>query len=180
MATTLAPRRVSKRSNNRLRPTSSAIDRRVGYPGKLFDDKTGLQNNLNRWYEPATGKWLSVDPIGFEAGDTSMYRYVGNNPLHHTDPHGKYSVTSVDIPFGCFPMPGVMYVGHCTCRFATGALVAAVLAMQAEFAAEVNCSTCWFMGQCKGDPLTGELYFANRCMSKLLSAKTGGVCTCGP
>jgi RHS repeat-associated protein len=88
MATTLAPRRVSKRSNNRLRPTSSAIDRRVGYPGKLFDDKTGLQNNLNRWYEPATGKWLSVDPIGFKGGDENLYRYVKNRAINATDPIG--------------------------------------------------------------------------------------------
>ena len=59
-----------------------------GYTGKLFDKTTGLQNNLNRWYDPNLGKWISQDPIGFAAGDANLYRYVGNGPTNATDPSG--------------------------------------------------------------------------------------------
>ena len=49
------------------------------YTGKFFDDSTGLQNNINRWYDNTTGKWISVDPIGFNGGDANLYRYAGNS-----------------------------------------------------------------------------------------------------
>jgi hypothetical protein len=41
-----------------------------------------------RFYDPVTGRFLSQDPIGFEAGDTSFYRYVGNQPTSFIDPEG--------------------------------------------------------------------------------------------
>ncbi|MDO4584596.1 MAG: RHS repeat-associated core domain-containing protein [Planctomycetia bacterium] len=56
-----------------------------GYTGKAFDADTQLQNNINRWYDSATGRWLSTDPIGFEGNDTNLYRYVGNNPPRYID-----------------------------------------------------------------------------------------------
>lgn len=31
---------------------------------------------------------LVTDPIGFEAGDANLYRYVGNSPPNDTDPSG--------------------------------------------------------------------------------------------
>ena len=54
----------------------------------MHDNATGLQNNLNRWYDPAVGRWLSQDPIGFDAGDGNLYRYVGNEPTIMVDPSG--------------------------------------------------------------------------------------------
>jgi RHS repeat-associated protein len=64
------------------------------YTGRLLDETTGLQNNLNRWYDPATGRWISEDPIGFNAGDPNLYRYVGNSPTNFTDPSGLDPVDS--------------------------------------------------------------------------------------
>ena len=54
----------------------------------MFDPASGLQNNLNRWYDPEVGRWISEDPIGFAAGDANLYRYVGNSPTNYTDPDG--------------------------------------------------------------------------------------------
>jgi uncharacterized protein RhaS with RHS repeats len=48
-----------------------------------------LQNNLNRWYDPSVGRWLSEDPIGYEAEDFNLYRYVRNNPVNLTDATGE-------------------------------------------------------------------------------------------
>jgi RHS repeat-associated protein len=60
----------------------------LGYTGRFFDLHTGLQWNWQRWYDPKTGRWLSPDPINFLAGDTNLYRYVGNGPTNYTDPSG--------------------------------------------------------------------------------------------
>ncbi len=37
---------------------------------------------------PANARFLQEDPMGFEAGDLNVYRYVGNNPVSRTDPSG--------------------------------------------------------------------------------------------
>jgi RHS repeat-associated protein len=49
---------------------------------------TGLQYNRARWYDPTTGRWISQDPLGFDAGDSNLYRYVNNQPTVATDPSG--------------------------------------------------------------------------------------------
>ena len=64
----------------------AAVDCIFGYTGRPSDDLgTGDQNNLNRWYEAITGKWLSEDPI---PADSNLYRYCGNRPTNATDPYG--------------------------------------------------------------------------------------------
>jgi uncharacterized protein RhaS with RHS repeats len=35
------------------------------------------------------GRWISQDPIGFDAGDANLYRYVGNEATGATDPSGQ-------------------------------------------------------------------------------------------
>jgi hypothetical protein len=39
-------------------------------------------------FDPSIGRWLEEDPIGFEAGDPNLSRYVGNNPTNGRDPSG--------------------------------------------------------------------------------------------
>lgn len=34
------------------------------------------------------GKWLTKDPIGFDGGDTNLYRHVLNDPINLIDPSG--------------------------------------------------------------------------------------------
>jgi RHS repeat-associated protein len=72
----------------------------LGYTGRFFDLATGLQWNWQRWYDPKTGRWLSQDPIGFEGGDTNLYRYVENGPTNATDPTGESLITA--IPRGAY------------------------------------------------------------------------------
>jgi Pretoxin HINT domain len=38
------------------------------------------------------GRFISVDPAGFGAGDTNLYRYVGNSSTMATDPTGMWSL----------------------------------------------------------------------------------------
>ncbi len=42
----------------------------------------------NRVYSPSLGRWLSNDPLGFNAGDQNWYRSIGNNPGNGNDPSG--------------------------------------------------------------------------------------------
>jgi RHS repeat-associated protein len=42
----------------------------------------------NRVYSPSLGRWLSNDPLGFEAGDQNWYRAIGNNPGNGNDTNG--------------------------------------------------------------------------------------------
>jgi RHS repeat-associated protein len=62
------------------------------YTGREWDADVGLQYNRARWYDPAVGRWLSEDPIGFAAGDANLSRYVGNGPTNASDPSGHLAV----------------------------------------------------------------------------------------
>ena len=48
-----------------------------------------MQNNLNRWYDSAVGRWMSEDPIGYRGDDFNLYRYVDGDPLSNVDPSGE-------------------------------------------------------------------------------------------
>jgi RHS repeat-associated protein len=61
------------------------------YPGQRADAATGLNQNVYRDYEAATGRYPQPDPIGLMAGP-SIYSYVGADPLHKTDPLGLAAV----------------------------------------------------------------------------------------
>jgi RHS repeat-associated protein len=86
--TSIANHRRYDSTGKRISETNASVDLVFGYTGKLLDETTGLQNNLNRWLDPATGRWISQDPIGFAAGDANLYRYVGNKVSTLVDPYG--------------------------------------------------------------------------------------------
>ena len=52
-----------------------------------FDRETNLNYNLNRWYDPGTGRYTTFDPIGLRGG-INGYAYVASSPLSKTDPRG--------------------------------------------------------------------------------------------
>jgi RHS repeat-associated protein len=71
------------------KPTSGDTSKtRFLFTSREFDPATGLQYNRARWYDPATGRWISEDPIGFAAGDANLSRYVTNFSTSSRDPSG--------------------------------------------------------------------------------------------
>jgi RHS repeat-associated protein len=58
------------------------------FTGAMFEIETGLQYHRARWYDPAAGRWISEDPIGFEGGDANLTRYAGNSASLSGDPSG--------------------------------------------------------------------------------------------
>ena len=71
--------------------TTAADNTMFAYTGKWTDPVSGLQWNINRWYDAPTGKWISEDPIGFRGKDINLYRYTGNNTVASGDFFGLLS-----------------------------------------------------------------------------------------
>jgi len=86
--TTVSNHRVYDSFGNLKSQANAAVDCLFGFTGRAYDEATGLQNNLNRWYDGDMGQWISKDRIGFTASDANLYRYVGNSPTDSIDPTG--------------------------------------------------------------------------------------------
>jgi len=43
-------------------------------------------------YHPELGRWMNLDPIGFDSSDSNLYRAVANNPSTYLDPSGLDTV----------------------------------------------------------------------------------------
>ncbi len=68
------------------------ITNNLRFPGQYFDSETGLCYNLNRYYDPTTGRYLRADPFG---PGLNLYVYCFNNPLGFIDPMGLCAVRFV-------------------------------------------------------------------------------------
>jgi len=64
----------------------------LGYDGQYTDSDTGLIYLRARYYDPATGQFVTVDPRTKETQE--VYAYAANNPLALGDPSGRR-------PLGC-------------------------------------------------------------------------------
>jgi RHS repeat-associated protein len=71
------------------------------YTGRETDG-LGINYYRARYYNPAIGRFLSEDPLGFAGGGTNLYAYAGNNPISFRD------------SFGLKPGPPLKCTGHGT------------------------------------------------------------------
>lgn len=62
-----------------------------GFSSHVQDMATGMTYMQQRYYDPAIGRFLSVDPVAARPiGDNfSRYWYANNNPYRFTDPDGR-------------------------------------------------------------------------------------------
>ncbi len=105
-ATVIANHRVFSAFGQMLSQTNpvtlnpAAVDCIFGYTGEPMSRfgknaatgaVSGIQNNLNRWYDAALGRWLSQDPDGL-GPDVNPYRYCGNSATNYVDPSGMATV----------------------------------------------------------------------------------------
>jgi len=63
-----------------------------------YTDPSGLVYLIGRYYDPATGQFLSVDPLVDETGQP--YAYTGDDPVNNSDPTGMITCGGW-IPIGC-------------------------------------------------------------------------------
>jgi len=73
-----------------LQQASAVTENRLRFGGqygyiKDASDRLGVRARI---YRPSGGKWLSNDPLGFDARDYNLYRYVQNNPVNRIDASG--------------------------------------------------------------------------------------------
>jgi len=76
------------------------VPQTFGYRGELQDANTGLVNLRARTYNPATGQFLTRDPLEQQTGQA--YAYADGNPIANADPSGQdYQATNLaDLPAG--------------------------------------------------------------------------------
>jgi RHS repeat-associated protein len=86
--------------------SSPTVDHFAGFSGGHVDQSIGLVNNYHRWYDPATGRWLSADPKGFAAGDADLERYARNSPIRAAD------ATGLEPPIQCWKAILRRYIRH--------------------------------------------------------------------
>jgi RHS repeat-associated protein len=72
------------------------------YTAREFDSETSLYYMRARYFDPATGRFISEDPITFSGG-INFYRYAKNNPVNLVDPFGL----SPGAPAIPFPIPWI-------------------------------------------------------------------------
>jgi RHS repeat-associated protein len=82
----------------RNEPASRDGKNKIGFAGSPFDASTGLSYMGARYYDPVIGRFMGVDPVGFQEGNVhsfNRYAYANNNPYRYIDPDGRDAVESV-------------------------------------------------------------------------------------
>ena len=59
--------------------------------GYYTDAETGLVLCTHRYYDPAHGRWLNRDPIGY-VGGIDVYAYCDGSPVGQADPTGQNAI----------------------------------------------------------------------------------------
>jgi len=92
--------------------SNAAAGDRFTYTGREWDAEIGLYYYRARYFDPQLGRFISPDPLGFDAGDNNLYRYVANRPLTASDPFGEMAAveTSVHAKEEAKTAPAKLYV----------------------------------------------------------------------
>jgi RHS repeat-associated protein len=71
-----------------LTESNSSVGDYNKYDSYHFISAVGMYLAGARTYDPSTGRWGQLDPIGFDAGQANLYQYVGNSPVNAVDSSG--------------------------------------------------------------------------------------------
>ena len=78
-----------------LSGSTGVVTNSLRYAGAYTDNETGFLYLINRYYDPATTQFLTVDPL--VSATRAAYGYVADDPLNNIDPEGT---TGWDIRAG--------------------------------------------------------------------------------
>ncbi len=116
--------------------------------GQYFDEETGLHYNLRRYYDAQAGRYISEDPLRFDAA-INFYAYGNNSPGNFIDPTGEFAFL---IPLAASYL---RCVGLC------------MLLDAVEDAIKGECLSLDALGDCAKDCILGMLPLPTPCNKKL-------------
>lgn len=70
------------------------------YTGKQEEREFGINYFGARWYDPTMGRFLAIDPVGFNDENIqsfNRYAYANNNPYLYVDPDGEYADLAIEV-----------------------------------------------------------------------------------
>jgi RHS repeat-associated protein len=98
-----------------------SADSRLLWKGLMWEgDVVSLYHMRNRWYDPESGRFLSEDPLGVDAG-LNQYAFVGDDPVNGFDASGLSGDCWVEYTYhsrGGETVPGTYRVIGGTCQAA--------------------------------------------------------------
>jgi RHS repeat-associated protein len=95
-----------------LMSSTGTLTSPLGFAGGYTDAETGFEYLVNRYYDPASDQFLSVDPL--EASTQAPYYYANDNPTNAKDPSGKATLGVCGAVSAIFGIGGS--VGDCLTR----------------------------------------------------------------
>ncbi|GAB4190210.1 MAG: hypothetical protein Tsb002_17970 [Wenzhouxiangellaceae bacterium] len=84
----------------RVLQSVEAVAQPYGYTAREQDVESNLYYYRARYYDPRTGRFVSVDPSEYASGDFNPYRYVASDPVRGIDPEGEIGIVGGLIAAG--------------------------------------------------------------------------------
>ncbi len=91
-------------------PVETQADEKIWYTGKYEETRVGLVYLGARWYDPEIGRFLSVDPVSYDAANYdsfNRYAYANNNPYKYVDPDGRVAHIAIGAGVGALVQGGI-------------------------------------------------------------------------
>ncbi|QTN28811.1 M6 family metalloprotease domain-containing protein [Rhodoferax sp. AJA081-3] len=98
----------------RLNNQAGSNKNKLGFAGKQFDPATGLSYMGARYYDPVLGRFMGVDPVGFQEDSVhsfNRYAYANNNPYKYVDPDGHSPIDVVFLVYDLGKLGVALYTG---------------------------------------------------------------------
>jgi RHS repeat-associated protein len=87
-----------------LADSASSFELPIGYAGGIADPVAGLVHMGLRPYDPASGRFMSRDPLGLGGGSANLFSYAGDEPIQHSDPLGFAAIAGGACEGACVGM----------------------------------------------------------------------------
>ena len=116
---------------DKLNKQPASAGNKVGFAGKPYDGNTGLSYMGARYYDPVIGRFMGIDPKGFDEGNLhsfNRYTYANNTPYKFVDPDGKQAVLILRglLFYVAERQAATLVVAETTAAIASGAIVPSV------------------------------------------------------
>lgn len=100
---------------DRLNKQAASGNNKLWFAGKPQDANTGLSYMGARYYDPVLGRFMGVDPAGFDPENIhsfNRYAYANNNPYKFVDPDGHSPIDVVFLAYDIGKLGVAVYTGQ--------------------------------------------------------------------